>query len=533
MRALLVYPEFPVTYWGFQHALPIVGKRASLPPLGLVTMAALLPRDWQLELVDMNIERLTDAQLDRADVVLVGGMLVQAESMREVIRRARRRGKRTVVGGPAPSTSPESFPEADAVFGGEAEGREAELVALIVGDGPGTVAARNPQRLVPLRADARPDVRTSPVPRFDLLDLSAYASMSIQVSRGCPFNCEFCDIIEIYGRRPRVKEPGQVLAELEALRVLGWRGSLFIVDDNFIGNIREVRKLLPEIERWQVQHGRPMDLYTEASVNLAREDALVEAMLSAGFSSVFLGIETPSPEALRSAKKLQNLRLDLHEAIDRLTRAGLEVFGGFIVGFDSDDVTAIGAQLEFLAGAPIPLAMVGLLTALPGTQLSRRLASEGRLRRDSSGEQFGRPNFTPTMDEEALLGGYAELLAQVYAPESYARRCAAYLERAPRPRHRVPLRPGSIKALLRSTWYLGVLSPHRRWYWSLLAAAARRSPRHMAWAISHAVQGEHFRRYTAEHVLPRLRQAVAEVRAEALQEMQSGAAGRTAAAPLG
>jgi radical SAM superfamily enzyme YgiQ (UPF0313 family) len=418
------------------------------------------------------------------------------------------------VGGPGPSTAPERFPEADAIFGGEVEGRETELVGLIEGRpvAPAAACGTGAQALVPLRKEARPELRTSPVPRYELLRLGDYASMSIQYSRGCPFNCEFCDIIEIYGRRPRVKDPAQVLAELDLLHALGWRGSLFIVDDNFIGNMPQVRKLLPELERWQAQHERVMDFYTEASVNLAQEPKLVEAMVAAGFSSVFLGIESPSPEALRSAQKLQNLRMDLQEAIDRLTTAGLEVFGGFIVGFDTDDLEAIGAQREFLVGAPIPLAMVGLLTALPGTQLSRRLAREGRLREESSGEQFGRPNFEPVMDERALLAAYGDLVTDLYSSERFLRRCEAYLARAPAPRHRVPLRPGSIKALVRSIWYLGVLSPQRRWYWLLLAAAARRSPRLLAWAISHAVQGEHLRRYTSEHVLPRLRRAAAEVR---------------------
>jgi radical SAM superfamily enzyme YgiQ (UPF0313 family) len=504
MRALLVYPEFPRTYWGFQHGLAAIGKRASLPPLGLITVAALLPRGWSLRLVDMNIERLTDEDLRWAEVVLVGGMLVQEASMHEVLARARALGRRTVVGGPAVSTSPERFPEADFLFGGEAEGREGDLIAAIEGRSPG---------VLPLRKEARPDVRTSPVPRHDLLDLGAYASMALQYSRGCPFQCEFCDIIEIFGRVPRMKTPAQVLAELDALRALGWRGSVFFVDDNFIGNIREVRKLLPELRGWQDAHDRPFELYTEASVNLAGDEKLVAAMVAAGFTSVFLGIETPSPEALRETKKTQNLRLDLVDAVDRLTRAGLEVMAGFIVGFDSDDAGAFEAQQLFLDEAPIPLAMVGILTALPGTALWRRLEAEGRLRDHSDGDAFARTNFETRLDEEVLVAGYADLLARLYSPAGYLRRCQAYLDRAPLP-SRTPWRDGSTAILLRSLWSLGVRSANRAVFWSLLARAARRSRRFIPWAFQKAIQGEHLLRYTREDVLPRLARARAAARVD-------------------
>src|SRR5215470_13967650 len=368
MRALLVYPAFPMTYWGFQHGIHPIGKRASLPPLGLVTLAALLPQSWDIRLVDTNVTDLDDEEIRWADAVLVGGMLVQEASMHEILGRARALGRRTIVGGPAPSTSPERFPDADVVFGGEVEGRVDQLVALIEGK------PERKQALVPLRKDARPDVRTSPLPRFDLLDFSAYMSMSVQYSRGCPYQCEFCDIIEIFGRRPRMKTPPQVLAELDRLYELGWRGSVFFVDDNFIGNIREVKKLLPEVRRWQEAHERSFEFYTEASVNLAGDDALVADMVAAGFTSVFLGIETPSPEALKETKKTQNLRLELDVAVEKLTRAGLE-------------------------------AMVGILTALPDTQLWRRLKKEGRLREHSDGDAFARTNFDTVLEEETLLRG--------------------------------------------------------------------------------------------------------------------------------
>ncbi len=532
-RILLVYPEFPRTYWGLQYGLAIAGRRATMPPLGLITVAALLPGDWSLRLVDMNIEELTDADLGWADAVLVGGMLIQGPSMRAVVSRARALGKRTVVGGPAPSTSPEAFAEADVVFGGEAEGRVAELVALI--EGAPAPSGQNgcrtgAQTLVPLRKESRPDVKSSPLPRFDLLRMDAYTTMSIQYSRGCPFRCEFCDIIEIFGRVPRLKTAAQMLAELEALKALGWRGSVFVVDDNFIGNVKEVRKLLPELRQWQATQGWPFDFYTEASVNIAAHHGLVAELAACGFNGLFLGIETPSPAALAETKKTQNLKLDLTGVVDELTRAGFEVMAGFILGFDSDDASTFELQRVFLEDAPIPLAMVGLLTALPDTALWRRLTDEGRLRADSDSENFGRPNFATVMDEEVLLEGYATLLRQLYSLDGYLRRCRAYLARAPLPRRNPRLRPGSIRILARTIWRLGIKSPRRRLFWSLVRAALGRSVLHFPWAVEKAIQGEHFLRYTEEDVLPRLRRALDDVRAERSIACSDQPAGRAAVA---
>jgi len=370
------------------------------------------------------------------------------------------------------------------------------------------------------------------LPRFDLLRMDAYTTMSIQYSRGCPFRCEFCDIIEIFGRVPRVKTPAQMLAELEALMALGWRGSVFVVDDNFIGNVKEVRKLLPELRRWQAARAWPFDFYTEASVNLAAHHGLVADMAASGFNGLFLGIETPSPAALAETKKTQNLKLDLRAVVDELTRAGFEVMAGFILGFDSDDASAFELQRAFLEDAPIPLAMVGLLTALPDTALWRRLADEGRLRADSDSENFGRPNFATVMDEAVLLEGYAALLRQLYSIDAYLRRCRAYLERAPTPRRDPRLRPGSFRILARTIWRLGVRSPRRRLFWSLVRMALGRSLRHLPWAVEKAIQGEHFLRYTEEDVLPRLRRALDEVRAErSLRPDQARRSARSVAAP--
>jgi radical SAM superfamily enzyme YgiQ (UPF0313 family) len=504
MNALLVYPRFPVTYWGFQYGLPIVGKQASLPPLGLLTVAALLPDTWRVRLVDLNVGRLEDKDLRWADVVLTGGLLVQVKSMQNILSRARAFQRPVAVGGPAPTTSPELFGGANVVFQGEAEGRIDELVQAL---------ARPPEGRVVLEAPAGfPDMGAVPVPRFDLLDLSKYVSMSVQYSRGCPFQCEFCDVIEIFGRKPRVKTPEQVIDEFEAIHRLGYRGTLFVVDDNFIGNKSAARGLLPQLQNWQRARGMPFELCTEASVNLAQDPGLLNAMVDAGFSAVFLGIETPSVKALKEANKHQNLRGSLSGAIDRITAAGIEVMAGFIVGFDSDGPDIFAAQREFIGNQPVPIAMVGMLTALPGTAMWRRLKTEGRLRRSCTGDQFSCPNFTPVMDERMLLRGYADLLKRLYSPKAYYRRCEAFLRRAGTISEIRSSNLSEVGALVRAIWYVGFVSPRRRLFWRLLARAVVRGAGRIRSAVTHAIQGEHLIRYTRELVIPRLERALAEIK---------------------
>lgn len=511
MKALLVQAASPPAYWGYQHALPFIAREAPLPPLGLATLAAHLPEHWELRLRDLHLDPLADDDLRWADAVLVSGMLVQARSMREVLVRARALGLPTVVGGPAPTTSPEAFPEATHLFLGEAEGRLGLLVETLERLASARPEAEGPPpRILSPAADDRPDLSLCRVPRFDLMELDRYASHAIQVSRGCPFSCEFCDIIEMFGRTPRVKSPPQVLAELDALRRLGARGPLFVVDDNFIGNRRAAARLVPEMAAWQRVHGQPFDLYTEASLDLAAEPALTAAMVDAGFSAVFVGLETPDPGTLARTGKKQNLRVEPAEAVRMLTRAGLEVFAGFIVGFDGDDAAALERQRAFVAEVPIPRAMVGVLIALPGTALWRRLEQEGRLRTSTNGDQFDRPNFESTMGDEALVSGYRDLLAALFTPEAYFHRCELHLELAPATTS--PLRPGSLATLARAVWRLGVTGPRRRWFWRLMRTALRRGPGSLPRAISFAILGEHFIRYTAEEVLPRLDRRLAEMR---------------------
>ena len=516
-RVLLVQPEFPVTYWGFQYALPMSGRRANLPPLGLVTLASLLPSTWELRLIDMNIEELTDADVLWSDLVFVGGMRVQAPSMKAVLRRASLLGRRSVVGGPAPTSDPALFAEADVLFQGEAEGRIPSLLDAI----------RSGERGVVVPQSSRyPNPKTFPVPRFDLLEVNAYGAMSLQYSRGCPFNCEFCDIVQLFGRKPRVKTGAQLVAELEAIGATGYRGTVFVVDDNFIGNRKAVRTMLPLLVAWQTANRFPFDLMTEASVNLADDSVLLAGMVEAGFTSVFLGLETPSLEALEQAGKTQNLRTPLPEAIRTITAAGLEVMGGFIVGFDSDGPEVFEAQRQFIAGSPVPMAMIGPLMALPTTDLWKRLEREGRLRAAGSGndgDQFGRPNFEPAMDEETLLTGYSELVASLYTADAYYDRCEQVLALAPPSPGLRAADPRDLLHLLRTVWMIGVRSPRRRRFWRLLAVALRTRPEAFSWAVVRAMIGEHLIRYTEEHVVPRIADAVIEVRREQAE------AGRTVA----
>ena len=513
MNILLVNPSFPVTYWGYQYALRFSRASVLIPPLGLITVAAMLPDDWELRLHDLNIGPLDDSQIEWADTVFVGGMRVQAPSMHEVISRARALGRRVVVGGPAPTTSPSEFADADLIFQGEAEGRVDELITALE-------APRGAIRL--LSGDGeRPAMTESPIPRFDLLDINAYDTMSIQYSRGCPYRCEFCDIIEIYGRIPRVKSSEQIVAEFEVLHGLGWRGAVFVVDDNFIGNRPAVRRMLPELQAFQEAHKYPFELTTEATVNLAQDDKLLTAMVSAGFTKVFVGIESASPDTLEAAQKSQNLKTDLLASVEKITAAGIEVMAGFIVGFDQDTAATFEQQRAFIQSAPIPIAMAGLLIALPGTQLWRRLTKEGRLRGSGNGDQFGRSNFDPVLDEEVLLEGYAKLLGDLYEPAAYFARCeATTLAAAPVPgASNVGI--ADIYRFFQLIWVVGIMRPWRRHFWRLLFRTLRRSPHNLRRAMVQAAVGEHMIQYTHRDMLPRLAQAVEDVRAERARAKQA------------
>jgi radical SAM superfamily enzyme YgiQ (UPF0313 family) len=489
MKALLIYPEWPDTYWSFKHALPFEGKRSVFPPLGLLTIAALLPKTWEKRLVDINVRAVSDADLRWADLVLVSAMLVQKDSMLEVLARCRARGLRTVVGGPITSCMGELPLYADHLVVGEAE----ELMAGLVADLECGAAK-------PLyRAAQLPGLDKTPLPDLDLINPKYYSSMAIQYSRGCPFNCEFCDIIEIYGRRPRAKTPAQVVAELELLHARKWRGPIFIVDDNFIGNKRKVKELLPVMADWNTRHGRPFRFYTEASVNLADDAELLQMMKDASFNRVFLGIETPAEESLKEAQKMQNTHRSLLESVHRIQTYGMEVVAGFIVGFDNDPEDIFDRQVAFIRESAIPLAMVGLLQAVPGTQLYSRLQKEGRIVDGGHGDNLDcRLNFIPRMDPKQLLDGYRSILKQIYHPDVYYERVRLFLAQY-RPGHEGRGRGLSfsdVKALMRSIVKQGIFSRYAFSYWRLFLTASTRYRKSFGAAIRLAIMGYHFEKLT-------------------------------------
>jgi len=498
MRVLLISPAYPPTFWSLEHTLPFVKRRWLLPPLGLLTVAALLPDDWDCRLVDLAIgDALPDEDLRAADVVMLSGMLVQRASLHGVLSRCRRLGVRTVVGGPYATAMPHALSDADHLVIGEGE----EIVPELAAD----LASGRARRVY--RERRKPDLRRSPLPRFELAHLDAYQYMPVQYSRGCPFLCEFCDIITMYGRRPRTKDPDQLLAELDAIRCLGFRGRIMFVDDNFIANQNEVRKLLPRLAEWRRCTRAPFDFFTEASINLADDPSLVRLMTDAGFAVVFVGIESPSPESLRETRKLQNLRRDLVEQIRALRRGGLDVWGGFILGFDHDGPEIFDRMIEFVNRSGIAYATVGILTALPNTPLHRRLAAEGRLLPDGeTGDMFQLTNVVTRLPLPALLEGYIRVLEALFAPEPYFARCREHLRHWQPPPG--PARPAALDELpvvWRSLWRQGVRGPYRRAYWRFLAWVLLSAPAKLPLALAQACAGHHFITYTQSTVVPAMR----------------------------
>ena len=487
MKVLLINPEFPDTYWSFRHALPFEGKRCAFPPLGLMTVSALLPKSWEKRLVDLNVRRLKSSDIEWADMVFATAMLVQEDSLREVVSRCKARGKRVVLGGPYVTTTIKDLPEADHIFLGEAETTLPQFVIdLERGE-----AKRSYQ------AVERPPLSATPLADFHLADMKRYSAMSVQYSRGCPFSCEFCDIIEIYGRVPRTKSNAQLLTELDALKDLGWRGTVFIVDDNFIGNKKNVRGLLPELAEWQKRNGFPFSLLTEASANLADDDELLDNMRTAGFRRVFVGIETPDAESLKEAQKSQN-RGNLLEAVKRIQSYGMEVMAGFIVGFDNDPEDIFERQINFIRESAIPLAMVGLLNALPETQLWKRLEREGRLLgTDASGNNtVCTLNFKTVMDPARLIAGYQSIMRTIYSPRAYYERALDSMKRTqqlgPEPQHYSLM--SSLASLTRIGLKLGILDRERTEFWRFLMQAATKHHKQLAESLRLAAMGYHFRK---------------------------------------
>jgi radical SAM superfamily enzyme YgiQ (UPF0313 family) len=482
MNALLIYPRFPDTYWSFKYALSFTGKRAAQPPLGLMTVAALLPGSWRKRLIDTNVERLKDADLAWADVAMVSGMHVQQEHLTSIVERCRARGLRTVVGGPIASSVPAAALKADHVVIGEAEG----LIAALAHD------LEAGEALPVYEAAEKPAMERSPLPDLSLIKMNRYSTMTVQYSRGCPFNCEFCDIIEIYGRQPRTKAVTQVLAELDQLQRAGWRDAVFVVDDNFIGNKKRAKNLLTAMAEWGQLHGYPFRFITEASLNLADDPELLQLMKDAGFSTVFLGIETPDECSLIANHKLQNTRRDLLESVKRIQQYGIEVMGGFILGFDTDREDVFDRMVEFIQTSAIPVAMVGLLQALPGTQLFRRLWREDRIVDAGDGNNTDcKLNFLPRMDAARLVEGYRSVLRQIYSCDAYYERVKLFLNRC-HPTSRQRLSYANLRAMVSSVVRQGLLGKGRLSYWKFVLTAATRYRRSFGMAMTFAVMGYHF-----------------------------------------
>jgi radical SAM superfamily enzyme YgiQ (UPF0313 family) len=486
MKILLINPEFPDTYWSFRHAVRFEGKRSVFPPLGLLTVSALLPPSWERRLVDLNVESLRTSDIEWADMVFATAMLVQKESLKQVVEQCKARGKRVVLGGPYVTTTVEELPEADHIFIGEAETTLPQFVAdLARGEAKRTY-----------QATERPPLSATPRADFQLANMKRYSAMSVQYSRGCPFSCEFCDIIEIYGRIPRTKSIQQMLAEFDALRDLGWRSTVFIVDDNFIGNKKNVRQLLPELAKWQKANGYPFKLTTESSVNLADDEPLLESMRDAGFQSVFLGIETPVAESLKEAQKSQN-RGNLLDSVKKIQTHGLEVMAGFIVGFDNDPADVFERQIDFIRKSAIPLAMVGLLNAVPATQLWRRLEREGRLLGEASGNNtVCALNFKTRMDPEFLIQGYQTIMRTLYSPREYYERVLDSMRRTARqisaPQHYSLIK--HLPSLTRILLKLGVLDRERKEFWRFLTQTLVSHRDRLAESLRLAAMGYHFRK---------------------------------------
>lgn len=504
VKALLVWPKIPASFWSFKGVMGIIPQKAAIPPLGLITVAALCPEDWTIKLIDCAVDDLLDHDLLWADLVMVSAMHVQKDDLKDILLRARRLGRRTIIGGPFASSQPDVLLEfADHVVVGEPD----EIFDQIAHD----LETGSAKRLYEI--SAKPDVNQAPVPRFDLLQLDRYASMPIQFSRGCPFQCEFCDIITIYGRKPRTKRPEQVLAELDTLFHLGWRKEIFIVDDNFIGNHKLALALVQELEVWQRMHDFPFPFYTEASIDLARRPPLIDAMVRANFFYVFVGVESPSKASLIETRKFQNLRQDPLEAIRFIQSRGLWVTGGFIVGFDSDPEDIFEQQVEFIEATAIPWAMLGFLQAPPTTPLFERMLKEGRLIQDSQvTSNFDSPNFRTALPRVVLLKGVRDTLATIYDPEAFYQRAFRSLRYwNARSCQRAPRFPVSFKlaTVLRSMWCQGIRSPYRQAYWKFLAQLLGRwgrQPQKLWLGFTLLISGHHF--------IPYASQVVAQIEAE-------------------
>jgi radical SAM superfamily enzyme YgiQ (UPF0313 family) len=492
MKVLLIYPKFPDTFWSFSYALRFIGKKAAFPPLGLLTVAAMLPEQFQKRLVDVNVDRLTDDDLSWADMVFIGGMAVQRDSAKKIIARCKQSGLKVIAGGPLFTAEPDEFGEVDHLVLGEAE------LTLP----PFLEDLKNGRAKKIYRASGFCDLHQTPFPSWDLIRIKKYASMSIQFSRGCPFNCEFCNVTALFGHRSRLKTPQQIISELDRIYASGWRGSIFFVDDNFIGNKQYLKThLLPALIEWR-QDKKGCVFFTEASINLADDPELLDMMVTAGFDSVFIGIESPDEASLTECHKTQNKNRDLLESVAIIHRSGLQVMGGFIVGFDSDMPSIFQRQIDFIQKSGIVTAMVGMLQAPPGTRLFDRLQRESRVVNTFSGDNVdGTTNIIPRMGIDRLLDGYRSIMKQIYSPKNYYRRVRTLLEELKAPEIYQPINIQRFLSIFRSAFRLGVLGKERFHYWRLLLWTLLRKPRLVPLAVTLAIYGHHYRKICEIYIL--------------------------------
>ena len=491
MKALLIYPEFPDTFWSFKHALKFIHKRAAFPPLGLLTLGAMLPKEWSTRLIDVNVKAVTERDLAWADAAFISGMSVQRDSAHQIIAQCKEKGLKVVAGGPLFTSEYEEFDQVDHFVLNEAE----LTLPLFLADLE--------------RRSAKPVYKTSefsnilatPAPLWELADMKRYASMNIQFSRGCPFDCDFCNVTALFGHRPRIKSSEQVIVELDALYGLGWRGQVFFVDDNFIGNKRYLKtQLLPALVEWR-KDKKGVRFNTEASVNLADDRQLMEMMVQAGFDTVFIGIETPDEESLAECNKKQNKNRDLIESVKHIQRAGLQVQGGFIVGFDSDTQSIFQRQIDFIQKSGIVTAMVGLLQAPVGTRLYERLKQEDRLLGYTTGDNVdGTTNIITRMDLDTLRDGYRNIMEHIYSRKHYYRRVKTFLREYKAPKIRISFDYQNILAFFRSNIRLGILGRERLQYWGLLWWTLFRRPGLLPLAVTFAIYGYHFRKVCNLHI---------------------------------
>lgn len=490
MKILLVYPETPASFWSFKDALKFIAKKVAEPPLGLITVAAMLPKEWEKKLIDMNVSKLQDKHILWADYVFLSGMNIQINSFKDVIRRCNSLGVKIVVGGPLATIQQKDFLGVDHFILNEAE----ITLPLFLED----LKNGNPKQVY--SSDKFPDITKTPIPMWELLDIKKYASLSLQYSRGCPYDCDFCSITMLNGRKPRTKSSMQFLTELERIYNLGWRGPVSIVDDNFIGNKGKLKnEVLPNLIEWSKRKKYPFIFITEVSINLADDEKLMDMMIESGFNSIFIGIESPSDECLMECGKSQNLKRNLVTAVKKLQQRGFIVSGGFIVGFDNDSPSVFQDQIDFIQKSGIVSAMVGLLNAPIGTKLFKRMQLENRMLDVFNGNNMdGTMNFVPKMNYRDLIAGYSRIVKTIYAQKEYYHRLKHFLSNYKKPfwnKNKIQLK--EVRAFMMLLWFLGVIENGKKYFWKLLAFSLFKHPNKFPLAMTMAVYGYHYRRVAA------------------------------------